>query len=230
MSSSLRVWSIGWLGATCVSSVLFLICLALVSIVGLEWSWLEVLATATGAHCVWLLARNHVSGWWIGIISVAAFAVVFASARLYGEVGLQVFYIGTSLQAVWLWLRGGAARSPRRVTNVPANVITRSTLLLVGGVAILWWVLSRVGGAAPFWDALTVGLSVTAHLWLVWRYVQAWMIWIAVDLIFVPLYLTRGLTLTAGLYIGFLIMSINGLRRFRIERQRVSPSVIALRS
>ena len=230
MNSSLRSWATGWLGAICVSALLFLACLALVSTFGLGWSWLEVLATATGAHCVWLLARNQVSGWWIGIVSVAAFAVVFAGARLYGEVGLQVFYIVTSIQAVWLWLRGGAAGSPREVTDVTPRVLTISTVLVAGGVAILWWVLRRVEGAAPFWDALTVGLSVTAHLWLVWRYVQAWMIWIAVDVIFVPLYLSRGLTLTAGLYVGFLIMSINGLRLFRIERQGVGSPVIALRS
>ena len=218
------MWSVGWLGATVVSTVLFLVALTTVSTIDLGWSWLEVLATVTGAHCVWLLARNHPSGWWIGIVSVAAFAIVFAGARLYGEVGLQVFYLVTSVQAIWIWMRGGPGRSSRPIRTVPTAVVAVSLTLFVVAVGTLWWILLRVGGAAPFWDALTTCMSVTAHLWLVWRYVEAWIIWITVDVIFVPLYLSRDLTLTAGLYVFFLVMSISGWRRFRVERNIVGST------
>jgi nicotinamide mononucleotide transporter len=48
-----------------------------------------------------------------------------------------------------------------------------------------------------------------------WRFVESWYIWIAVDVIYVPLYMSRGLRLTALLYVAFLVMSIAGLVRFR---------------
>ena len=73
----------------------------------------------------------------------------------------------------------------------------------------------RAQWAAPYWDALTVVMSLTAHLYLMWRFVDSWYLWISVDVIYLPLYVSRGLALTAVLYAVFLVMSVGGLRRFR---------------
>ena len=74
----------------------------------LDLSLLEVSAVVTGAWSVWTLSHNQPIGWSIGLGSVAAFGVVFFQARLFAEVGIQAFYFVTSLQAIWIWLRGGA--------------------------------------------------------------------------------------------------------------------------
>jgi nicotinamide mononucleotide transporter len=42
--------------------------------------------------------------------------------------------------------------------------------------------------------------------------VESWWIWIAVDLIYVPLYVYKGLRLTAVLYFVFMVLCIIGLR------------------
>ena len=176
---------------------------------------LEVFAVVTGAWSVWLLSRNSPLGWWIGLASVTAFGVVFFRARLFAEVGIQAFYFVTSVQAIRIWLRGGADRTERPVTDVPRRVVLVTAPLFVIGVIVLRTLLISIHGAAPFWDALTTVMSLTAHLYLMWRYVESWWIWIAVDVIYVPLYLSRGLALTSALYVGFLAMSVGGLLHFR---------------
>ena len=177
-------------------------------------SLLEVFAVVTGAWSVWMLSRNHPIGWWIGLVSVAAFALVFFRARLFAEVGIQVFYSVTSLQAIWIWLRGGEGRTERPVSRLPARVLLATVPAFGLAFLALHSVLVAVNGAAPFWDALTTVMSLTAHLYLMWRYVESWYLWIAVDVIYVPLYTSRGLGLTAVLYGAFLLMSVGGLRRF----------------
>ena len=176
---------------------------------------LEAVAAVSYTWSVWLLARNHPFGWWIGLVGVAAYGVVFQQARLFAEVGLQVVYFATSLQAIWLWLRGGERGAERPVSSFPRRywlpTAALATLATVGLYALLTW----LRGAVPAWDSVTTVLSLVAHVLLMGRFVESWWLWILVDTIYVPLYASRGLYLTSGLYVVFWFMAIGGLFEFR---------------
>ncbi len=176
---------------------------------------LETFAVVTGAVSVWLLAHNKVAGWFVALASVAAFGWVFYQVKLYGEVGIQTFYFFTSLQAIWLWMRGGADRQERPVRRVPGRLVLPTLVVALLAFFFLRWLMVELGGALPFWDALTTVMSLVAHVYLMGRWVESWWIWIAVDVIYIPLYLSRGLELTAGLYVFYLLLSIQGLVTFR---------------
>ena len=182
---------------------------------------LEMFAVVTSALSTWLLAKNKPLGWWIGLAGVTAYAVVFYRVRLFAEVDIQIVYFVTSLQAIWIWLHGGQQKRERpvgRVTPRWALVTLVVAVLAVWGVFELLVVLR---GAVPFWDALTTVMSLVAHAYLMFRLVENWWIWIAVDIIYVPLYASRGLYLTSVLYFAFLIMAIYGLLNFqRIFREQ----------
>lgn len=180
----------------------------------IEMSSLEALAVVACAWSVWLLARNQPLGWWVGLIGVAAYAVVFYQVRLYAEVGIQVFYFFTSLQAIYLWLHGGLDRRERPVGRVSIRGLSLSGVLIVVGVVALHLLLIAIRGAAPFWDAVTTVLSVAAHLYLMGRYLESWYLWIVVDVIYIPLYASRELYATSALYAVFLVLAIFGLRNF----------------
>lgn len=176
---------------------------------------IEAVAVATGGWSVYLLSQNKPAGWFVGLVSVAAFGWVFVEARLYAEVGIQIFYFVTSLQAIHLWLRGGGNHGAKPVAHIPGRLVLMTAPIFLVTLVVLRIVLIEIEGAAPLWDALTTVMSLTAHIYLMWRFVESWYIWIAVDVIYVPLYLSRGLHLTAVLYVVFLMMSISGLIRFR---------------
>jgi nicotinamide mononucleotide transporter len=187
---------------------------------------IEGFAVVTGAVCVWMLARNQPMGWVVGLASVAAFAVVFYQARLFAEVGIQAFYFVTSLQAINIWLRGGRDRSPRPVGNVSARTAALTAVVVLIATLLTYWLLVTIRGAAPFWDALTTVVSLAAHIYLMWRLVESWILWIVVDVIYIPLYASRGLLLTSALYALFLALAVKGLLTFRKEVRAVPHPVL----
>ena len=187
--------------------------------------YLEVLGFATGGACVWLVVREHVWNWPVGIASNALLFAVFFRARLYSDAGLQVVFFALAVLGWWRWKRGAPGR--------PELPVTRATHLewaAVGvgvplGTLALWNVLLWANGAAPFWDALVAALSVSAQTLLTRKRIEHWLLWITADVISVPLFASRGLNLTAVLYAVFLVMCVTGWLQWR--RQLAAQGVPA---
>ena len=176
---------------------------------------LEAVSFVTGAVCVWLTVRRSVWNFPVGLINVATYAVVFYQARLFADAGLQVVYFGLGLSGWYLWLYGGANQSQLKISRASRTELLSLGLFVAIATLLLWKLLSLVGGAATFGDALTTSLSLAAQ-WLTNRKkLECWIGWIVVDAIYVPLYLTRDLHLTAVLYALFLVMAWLGWRDWR---------------
>ncbi|MEU4726956.1 MULTISPECIES: nicotinamide riboside transporter PnuC [unclassified Streptomyces] len=181
-------------------------------------SWTEVLGFVTGALCVWLVARQHIANWPIGIANNVFFIVLFAQAGLYADAGLQIVFIALAAYGWWSWTHGGG---PGTTGALPVRRTTRTewaALAAAGavGVLALTLLLSRAtDSTVPFWDALTTALSLAATYGQCRKLVESWWLWIAADLIYIPLYAYKGLHLTALLYVGFLALCVAGLAGWR---------------
>ena len=194
---------------------IFVLLLSVQRFVPIQLDLIEAIAAIASAWSVWLLAKNNPLGWWIGLIGVIAYAAVFYQVKLYGEVAIQFFYLITSLQAIYIWLRGGENSTEKPVSRINQRWLILTAVLVTVGVFGLRTVLVYLGGAAPFWDALTTILSAIAQLYLMERYLESWYLWIVADTIYVPLYASRGLYLTSILYAIFWLMAIYGLQNFQ---------------
>lgn len=178
-------------------------------------SWLECASFVTGAVCVWLTVKENVWNFPVSLVNVTTFSVVFFRAGLFADAGLQVVYFALTAVGWYLWLYGGQDRRALVVTRAP-----RAELLVLAALATLstlglWRTLHLYGGSASLWDALTTSMSLAAQWLLNKKRVESWLVWIAVDVVYVPLYLYKELYLTALLYAVFLVMATMGLRRWR---------------
>ena len=79
----------------------------------------------------------------------------------------------------------------------------------------LYWFLLWARGSSPGLDAVTTALSLVAQWMLNRKYLENWLVWIAADVLYVYLYITRELYLTAGLYALFLVMCVAGYVSWR---------------
>ncbi len=197
---------------------------------GVGTTWAEVLGFVTGLLTVALVVRQHILNWPLGILNVLLLMLVFGTAGLYADMGLQVLYVLLGLYGWWSWLYGGADR-----TRLVVRTTTRAEwlALAVAGVVItggLWLFLDRLtGSTVPLADALTTALSLLATYGQTRKLVENWWLWIAADVIYIPLYAYKDLWLTAILYVAFLALCVLGLRSWRAARraQPVAPAVAA---
>jgi nicotinamide mononucleotide transporter len=196
----------------------------------LEWS-----ATATTALSVWLAARRHIATWPIGIVGCLLYGALFMGTQLYADATLQVFFTVTGVIGWRQWRRD--ALSATATASVPPHAPLRRmqwTLLLAGGMAVtlLYGVLLLhwTDAFAPFWDSAVLTTSVVAQVLLMQGRRETWLFWIVVNTLSVPLYLSRGLDVTAGLYALFWLNAWHGWwhwRRRPTQAPAVDPAVVS---
>jgi len=179
----------------------------------------EWIAAALGLANIVLLVRRSVWNYPFGMAMVGLYAVVFFEARLYGESGLQVFFFAAQAWGWALWVRAakaggdGDSQVPVRwLGNLSRLVWTAATAALALN---LGWVMHRFTDASlPYADAAIAGASIAAQILLAFRRIENWILWIAIDIASIAVYIAKGLWPTAVLYAVFLGMSALGLREW----------------
>lgn len=183
----------------------------------------EVFGFITGVLNVWLVTREHILSWPLGVLNAGFYLVVFYRTGLYSDTGLQVVYLVLSLYGWWHWSRGTASAAPVLVTRTP-----RRLWLVLAAIGIATWftlatITARLPGAAmPRLDAALVATSLVAQWMMTRKLRENWILWIAVDVVYIGLFITRGLQLTAVLYAVFLGLAILGLVQWTRSANRTA--------
>jgi nicotinamide mononucleotide transporter len=182
------------------------------TVLGLATTPLELISFLLAATTVVLNIRQKHWAWLFSIASSATYAVVFFDARLYGDMGLQFVFIAASVWGWYQWLHGAGKQ---------ALVVTRLTRATRGwaiaGWAIGFIVLSSfldryTDTDVPHADGFLTAGSLVGQLLLGRKKVENWIVWIVVDVLYVGLYVYKGLTLTAFLYALFVVLAWTGWR------------------
>jgi nicotinamide mononucleotide transporter len=172
-----------------------------------------------------VLAR--ISNFGAGIANRAFFLVLFGSARLYADSGLQVVYIVLGFAGWWQWLHAGRDRARLEVGRSGTWLLAGCAAFVLAATWGLTVLLRAADDIAPFWDALTTALSLAAQFLLNAKKIENWAFWIAADLIYVPLYVVKRLDLTALVYLLFLGLCAAGVtgwrRALRASQQAPAP-------
>lgn len=191
--------------------------------------WTEAVGVSTGAVCVWLAAVSDPWTWPIGIANNLFYVVIFWRVGLYGEVALQLVFASIAVYGIWRW-RGRRAGEVRPVVRG-----SRGELALVGAVIVVlgvvfWRILAgATDSTVPGWDGSTTAVSLAAQWLMSRRVIENWWLWIAVDVVYVPLYAYKGLLSTAALYAVYMALCVLGLRDWRreLEAQRAAAAASA---
>jgi nicotinamide mononucleotide transporter len=176
-----------------------------------EVSPLELFAAIVGAISVWLSVRQNILSWPTAIVNVVLYAIVFYQAKLYADMGLQVVYAGLSVYGWYEWLYGGVGRTELHVTRTHARLGMLLTLIALSGAAALGTLLRHTTDAAlPYMDSLLSSTSLVAQWMMTRKKLENWLVWIAVDVLYVGMFIFKELYLTAGLYAVFLALAVRG--------------------
>lgn len=178
----------------------------------------------TGGICVWLVVREHMWNWPVGLANNLLFFVLFLRGRLFADMGLQVVYLGLGVFGWLNWLFGGERRTSLEISRTNRGEWTALLVAIPLGTLALREILLVINGAAPFLDSLTTVLSLAAQYLLCRKRLENWFFWMAADIIYVPLYFSRNLPLTAVLYAVFLLMCLVGVREWTHSLKKTNSS------
>ncbi len=172
---------------------------------------LELVASLFGAVSVWLSARQHIWSWPTAIVNVLLSAVVYYQAKLYSDMGLQFVYFALSVYGWYEWLYGGAGRTELAVARTPRR---HAPLLVAAGAAgavALGALSARYTDASlPWIDGTLTATSLVAQWMMTRKLVENWAVWIAVDVVYVPMLAYKRLFAFAVLYAVFLVLAVRG--------------------
>ena len=185
-----------------------------IAFLGFQTTPLELISFVLSVVTVLLNIRRVHWAWLFAIVSSATYGIVFFKARLYGDAGLQAVFIAASIWGWYEWLRGtGRDDQPLIVTYLDRAGWRWSLAGWLLGFVLLSSFLRRYTDTdVPHMDGFLTAGSLLGTLLAARKKVENWHVWIAVDVLYVGLYVYKGLHLTAVLYALFVAMAVVGLR------------------
>ena len=175
-------------------------------------STLEWIAALSGAVSVYLSARENIWSWPTAIVNVGLYIIVFHRTGLYSDMGLQVVYLVLSIYGWYQWLYGGSNRTELTVSRARAREwLIATPIALVFWIALARYTATLPGVALPALDAGLATISLVAQWMMTRKIIENWILWIVADIVYVPMYVYKGLPVTAVLYAVFLVLAGIGL-------------------
>jgi nicotinamide mononucleotide transporter len=206
-------------------------------ILGYEMSHLEFWATLTGLVAVILSARGNIWSWIIGLVNVVLAFMMFYQKRLYPDTFLQVFFFITNLIGWWQWKfpksGEGNKHNELKITKLSQKEFLYFTMIGMIGTALLGSLAKNLNelmpmlfqepSAFPYIDSFTTVMSIFATFLLIRKKVEAWWVWLAVDVISTYVYNFQDIKVYALLYFIFCIIALVGAiswtKEFRKKNQ-----------
>ncbi|MCZ6726748.1 MAG: nicotinamide riboside transporter PnuC [Acidobacteria bacterium] len=189
---------------------------------------LELVAVVLTLAAVYLTTRQNIWCWPLGMVSVTLYALVFYQAKLYADMGLQGLYFALAIYGWWAWLHAGVDHGELEVSLASGRArVALAAIGVLGGIT-LGQLLGRFTDASlPLMDSTLTSFSIIAQWMQTRKQLEAWLLWLAVDVFYVGMFLYKGLYLTAGLYAIFLYLALLGFVEWRrsMGRAVVRPEV-----
>ena len=183
----------------------------------LAMSLIEIFGLMSGILAVWLLIKQNIWTWPIGIAYAMASIYIFYSARLYSDLALHVFYLVMNFYGWYYWLKG----DNRSESILPVSSENKQVLLIL---LALCTIAIFIGGAVfstytdadlPYWDNTTSTLSLLA-MWLQSRKkIESWTLWLLIDILSAGIYFYKEIYFYSLLYIIYAGMAFMGYIAWR---------------
>lgn len=187
-----------------------------ITLLGLPTTPMELLSFLLAVITVLLIIRQNHWAWLFTIVSSATYSVVFRDAKLYGDMSLQFVFIGAAVWGWYMWLRGGENHGVLTVSRLsPRGVIASVVAWLAAFVAVALVLSTFTDTDVAYPDAFLTAGSLVGQVLVARKKLENWIVWIIVDVLYIGLYVYKGLMLTAILYAIFVVLAVQGLRVWR---------------
>ena len=189
-------------------------------------NWLEAAGLVSGVLCVWLLIKEHILTFPIGMLYAVVTVVVVARALLFADVLLNLYYVLMNAYGWYYWLYGGQQLRERAGELLPQRITVKTavglTLITLLGSVLMGCLFAQYTQAdMAYADSLTTVASFVAMWMSARKYLSSSVAWFLIAIVQIGLYLLKGLSSDPGLffyaalYTVYLAMAIWGWLSWR---------------
>ena len=172
---------------------------------------LEAFATIFGLLSVWFSMRENILVFPTGIINTSIYVYILYFAGLYGDMSINAYYFAMSIYGWNKWLQKTDDTHYIPIRNSTKIEKIYSVILMVVSFGLLSYILKNyTSSTVPYIDAFTTSIFFVGMWLMAKKVIDNWVYWIIGDLITIPLYIYKGLTITAFQYLIFTILAIAG--------------------
>ena len=176
----------------------------------------EVCAVILAISYLLLAAKENIFCWYCALVSTAIYTFLFWDVSLLMESALNVYYMAMAVYGWYLWKFGGDGHH-----GIGIRTLQSKHHFLIIAVVLIVSVISGIllgehtNAAWPFIDSFTTWSSVITTIMVAKKILENWLYWFVIDAISIPLYIDRGLYLTAILFACYLVIVILGYLNWR---------------
>jgi nicotinamide mononucleotide transporter len=183
----------------------------------------ELFGFVTGALGVWLAIKQHYLTWPVGLLNVVIYFFVFKDNLLYSDMVLQVVFAAFLLYGWYYW---NAEKHTLRPTKL--SIEWHVKLLLIAVVFMVFWgymMHTFFKANAAYIDAVAFTISLLAQGLQAKKKLANWGYWVLANALYIGIYCSQRLYLTALLYSIYSVMAVVGWWQWRMQIERKKTNI-----
>lgn len=182
--------------------------------------WLDITTTLLGLAYILLEYKASIWLWLVGFAMQALDIILYYDKGLYADCGMEFYYIAMTVYGFTIW-KFGHKDNLKNSKDLPVTHFKKSLILpwAIGTFAIwgtiYWFLITYTDSRVPLADSFTTALSFVGIWALARKYLEQWLIWIAVDIVTCILYFYKDIPFKASLYGLYVIIAVLGYIKWR---------------
>ena len=175
--------------------------------------YLELFAVIMNITSVVYAKQNNILVYPTGLIGTGIFVYILLNFSLLGDTIINGYFFSMSIYGWYFWSRKKDEVFINQVSTINRNEIKYLFILAISSLIFIYFVydyFDKWNNWTAYVDNITTAIFFVAMWLMARRKIESWIFWIIGDLITVPLYFYKGLTISSIQYIIFLILAVLG--------------------
>ena len=174
---------------------------------------LELFAVTMNILSVIYAKRNSILVYPTGLIGTGILVYILYNFSLLGDMIINFYFV---LMSIYGWYYWAQKKDGQTLNNVSRTSIKEYYFILILAITSLLSIYlvynfyDKWDSWTAYVDTITTAIFFVAMYLMARRKVESWIFWIIGDLITIPLYFYKGLTISSIQYLIFLILAILG--------------------
>ena len=174
---------------------------------------LELFAVIMNITSVVYAKRNNILVYPTGLIGTGIFVYILLNFSLLGDTIINAYFFSMSIYGWYFWSRKKDEVFINQVSTINSDEVKYLFILAISSLLFIYFVydyFDKWNNWTAYVDNITTAIFFVAMWLMARRKIESWIFWIIGDLITVPLYFYKGLTISSIQYIIFLILAVLG--------------------